>query len=98
MKMSEIKCPYRNFEECLVEKCPSCNYEEIKKEVIEGLYPNYMSTEEALEKGMAWKEHQTSYKFISCKLVDNAVQPIPPQKEIINNTAKTSVVIRKSIF
>lgn len=93
-----MKCPYRNFEECLVEKCPSCNYEEIKEEVIEGRPPIYMSTQEALEKGLAWKEHWISYKLVSCKLIDNAVQPIPPKKEIINNTTKTNVVVKKSIF
>lgn len=93
-----MKCPYRNFEECLVEKCPSCNYEEVKQGVIAGRYPAYMSTQTAIEKGMAWKETKTSYKFVSCKLVDNAVRPIPPKKEIINNTTMTSVVVKKSIF
>ena len=46
-----MKCPYRNFEECLVEKCPSCNYKENKQEVIEGRYPTYMSTQTAIEQG-----------------------------------------------
>ena len=93
-----MKCPYRNFEECLIEKCPSCNYEEVKQEVIAGRYPAYMSTQTAIENGMAWKETQTSYKFVSCKLVDNAVQPIPPKKEIVNNTTRTSILVKKSIF
>ena len=93
-----MKCPYRNFEDCIVEKCPSCVYEEIKTETIGGRYPTNMSLERALEEGYAWKDTKTSYKFISCKLVDNNVQPIPPKKEVINNTQKTSVVIRRSIF
>lgn len=93
-----MKCPYRNFEECLVEKCPSCNYEEVKKGIIAGKFPGYMSTETALEKGMAWRETQISYRFVSCKLVENSVQPIPPKKEIINNTTRTSIVVKKSIF
>ena len=93
-----MKCPYRNFEDCIVEKCPSCVYEEIKTETIGGRYPTHMSLERALEEGYAWKDTKTSYKFISCKLVDNNVQPIPPKKEVINNTQKTSVVIRRSIF
>ena len=93
-----MKCPYRNFEECLVEKCPSCNYKKNKQEVIEGRYPAYMDTRTAIEKGMAWKETKTTYEFVSCKLVENAVQPIPPKKEIVNNTTRTSVVVKKSIF
>ena len=93
-----MKCPYRNFEECIVEQCPSCNYEEVKKEVISGIYPHYMSTETALEKGCAWRETKTTYKFLSCKLVENNVQPIPPKKEVVNNTQKTVVSVRRSIF
>ena len=30
----DMKCPYREFQECMVEQCPSCNYIEEKKEVI----------------------------------------------------------------
>ena len=93
-----MKCPYRNFEECIVEQCPSCNYEEVKKEVVCGRYPSYMSIETALEKGNAWKETETTYKFLSCKLVENSVQPIPPKKEVVNNTQKTVVSVRRSIF
>ena len=93
-----MKCPYRNFEDCLVEKCPSCVYEEVKTPIIEGKYPVYMSTEDAIKKGYAWESIKISYTFVSCKLVDNNVQPIPSPKEVINNTQKTSVVIRKSIF
>lgn len=93
-----MKCPYKNFEECIIEKCPSCVFEEVKRERIAGRFPAYMTTETAIEKGMAWVETETSYKFVSCKLVENNVQPVPPKKEIINNTQKTSVVIHKSIF
>ena len=46
-----MKCPYRNFEECIVEQCPSCNYEEVKEEVIRGKYPMYWSREKAIEEG-----------------------------------------------
>ena len=93
-----MKCPYRNFEDCIVEKCPSCVYEEVKTQTINGRYPSYMSLERALKEGYAWEDTKISYKFISCKLVDNNVQPIPPKKEVINNTQKTNVVIHKSIF
>lgn len=70
----------------------------IKKEVIEGRYPAYMDTQTAIERGMAWKETKTTYEFVSCKLVENAVQPIPVKKEVINNNTRTSVVVKKSIF
>ena len=93
-----MKCPYRNFENCIVEKCPSCVYEEEKNEIIEGLFPAHMSTEKAIEKGYAWNDIKTTYNFVSCKLIENGVQPIPPKKEIINNTQKTSVVVHRSIF
>ena len=93
-----MKCPYRNFEECIVEQCPSCVYETLDTEIVEGRYPARMSLETALREGYAWKSIKTTHKFISCKLVDTGVQPIPPKKEVINNTQKTSVVIRKSIF
>ncbi len=93
-----MKCPYRNFEDCIVEKCPSCNYKENKTETIVGRYPAYMSTETALKEGYAWKETKATYEFVSCKLVESGVQPIPARKEIINNTTRTSVVVKKSIF
>lgn len=93
-----MKCPYRNFDECIVDKCPACVYEEVKKETIKGKYPLHMGVERALSEGYAWKETKTTYKFVSCKLVENSVQPIPPKKEIINNTQKTSVVVHRSIF
>lgn len=93
-----MKCPYRNFEECIIEKCPSCNYKVIENKVIEGRYPLYMTKEEAVNRGYAWECIKTTYEFISCKLTDNNVQPIPERKQIINNTAITSVRIKKSIF
>lgn len=93
-----MKCPYRNFDECLVEKCPSCNFKENKEEIIAGRYPVRMDTQTAMEMGMAWKETRTTYEFVSCKLVESGAQPVPPKKEIINNTTRTSVVVKKSIF
>ena len=93
-----MKCPYREFQECIVEQCPSCNYEEVKTEIVRGMYPTYLSTQKAIEEGYAWKSTKTTYKFVSCKLVDSGVQPVPAQKQVINNTQKTNVVVRKSIF
>ncbi len=93
-----MKCPYRNFEECLVEKCPSCNFKENKEKVIEGRYPAYMDVQTAIREGYAWKGTKTTYEFVSCKLVESAVQPVPPKKEIINNTTRTSVMVKHSIF
>lgn len=93
-----MKCPYRDFQECIIEQCPSCNYEEVKTPTIVGHAPLWMSTDEAIKRGCQWIETQTSYKFISCKLIDNSVQPVPATKQVINNTTETNVVVRKSIF
>lgn len=57
-----------------------------------------MSDESALKEGCIWEEKETTYEFVSCKLIDNAVQPIPPKTEIVNNNTRTSVVVKKSIF
>jgi hypothetical protein len=46
-----MKCPYRDFQECIVEQCPSCNYEEVKKTVIGDHAPLWMSTDEAIKRG-----------------------------------------------
>lgn len=93
-----MKCPYRDFQDCIVHKCPSCNYEEVKNTVISGMSPSWMSDETAIEKGLKWNDTVTTYKFVSCKLIDNCVQPIPSVKQVINNTTETNISIRKSIF
>ena len=94
-----MKCPYREFKECIVEQCPSCNYEVVKTEVIAGRYPHYMDIETAIKNGNAWKETQINYKFISCSLVNNNV-PLPSvNKQVVNNSTETNVaVIKRSIF
>ena len=92
----QVKCPYNSFKECIVQECPSCNYEEQKHTRIVGRYTG--SLQEALKRGAAWEEKYVEYKFISCKLADGGVQPVPPKTETINNTQKTNVVIHKSIF
>ena len=91
-----MKCPYREFSDCIVEQCPSCNYETIETTCIEGRFPIHLSSERAIEEGYAWETKKKTYKFVSCKLVENCVQPIPPQK--INNTQKTNVIVKNSIF
>ena len=95
-----MKCPYRDFKECIVEQCPSCNYEIITTETLDGNPPHWMSTDEALKQGCLWHSSKTTYKFKSCKLIDNSVQPVPSNKQIINNTNKTTnaVLIRNSVF
>lgn len=92
-----MKCPYNNFQECIVEKCPSCNYETIKNIVIEGLKPYRMSTEEAIRQGCQWEVTKTTYKFISCRLIDNCIQPVPKNDTVINNNVenKSYISIRK---
>ena len=93
-----MKCPYREFQECIVEKCPSCNYKEETKTVISGLAPHWMSNDEAIKRGNKWEETVRTYKFISCKLIDNGVPPPPVIHQTINNTTRTNVAIKKSIF
>lgn len=93
-----MKCPYREFKDCIVEQCPSCDCGEVKKEVVEGRYLHYMDEERALKEGYAWRSTETTYKFVSCKLIGNNVQPVPANKQVINNTTKTNAVVKKSIF
>ena len=93
-----MKCPYRDFQECIVEQCPSCNYEIEEYITLDGIKPSYWSDEYAIKMGAIWTSKKERYKFVSCKLIEGGVQPIPVQKQVINNTQKTSVVIRKSIF
>ena len=93
-----MKCPYNNFEDCIVEKCPACNYETIKETVIEGRYPHYMSAEMAIERGCAWKSARTKYKFISCRLADNCVQPVLRDEQIVNNNIEIDMLMNHSIF
>ena len=57
-----------------------------------------MSAEDAIENGYAWESVVKSYEFISCKLIDNSVQFPNKVEQVINNTNKTNVSIRKSIF
>lgn len=40
-----MKRPYKNFIDCLIEQCPSCNFETIKTTYIEGRYPHYLDAE-----------------------------------------------------
>ena len=91
-----MRCPYNGFKECIVQECPSCNYEALENTRIVGRHTG--SLQEALKRGAAWEEKYVEYKFISCKLADGGVQPVPPKTETINNTQKTNVVIHKSIF
>ena len=86
-----MKCPYKNFEECLVEKCPSCTYEEVKETVMAGRRPYHMSEEEAIECGSRWEQTKTIYKFKSCSLASANVQPVLRDETIINNTTKINV-------
>ena len=55
-----MQCPYRNFQDCLLEKCPACVFEEIKDSITRGRKPDWLSYEAAEQKGMIWKETHTS--------------------------------------
>ena len=89
----EMQCPYNNFKGCIVEKCPACNYEVEKVEIIEGRHPPDMSLQKAIERGIAWVSTKNAYRFISCKLVENNVQPVPQRKEIVNNHNSTRIAV-----
>lgn len=93
-----MKCPYREFQDCIVQECPACNYEEVRNETIHGRYPSWMNLETAIKQNMAWREIKKTYRFISCKLIDNSVQPIPATKQTINNTTNTAVVVSKKAY
>ena len=92
-------CPYRNFEECLLEQCPSCNYETTIKTIMAGKKPHHMSNEEAMRIGCIWENTKTIHKFVSCKLLDNNV-PLPSvNNQVIDNSSKMSVaVVKRSVF
>lgn len=95
-----MKCPYRGFQECIVEQCPACNYTVTEETKIEGRFPGNMSADKAIETGYAWEAKHKKYHFQSCKLVQDSVQPVPPKQKVINNdiSQRTSVVVHKSIF
>lgn len=93
-----MKCPYREFQDCIVEKCPSCNYEVIEKTMISGRAPYWMSDEEAIKRGNKWRETIKSYEFVSCSLINSGAAPVPAVKQTVNNTTQTNVIVRKSVF
>ena len=91
-------CPYREFKECLVEQCPSCVYDTVKTTVTAGRKPYYMGDIEARKIGCIWDNIKTTYKFVSCKLIDNNV-PLPDvNKQVVNNSTKTNVSVVKGII
>lgn len=91
-----MRCPYNSFKECIVQECPSCNYEEHKHTRIVGRYTG--SLQQALERGAAWEETYTEYKFISCKLVEQGVQPVQPEVHNINTSFRPNIVVRNRII
>lgn len=93
-----LKCPYRNFENCIGMCCPACNYETEERKVIKGKKFRDWSEEYALERGTMYEAVEINYKFISCKLVDNNVAPQPANKQEITNTIRQNVIVNKSIF
>ena len=93
-----MKCPYNNFEDCILEKCPACNYEVVEKTVIRGRYPSWMGLNEALERGCAWEEKEKTYKFVSCKLAEDSVQPVLRDEHVVNNNLEIDMLMNHSIF
>ena len=94
-----MKCPYNDFKECIIEQCPACNYETIQEKILEGRYPCWMDIGTAIKQGCAWYVTKTTYKFISCNLANNSIQPVPSNTQVINNSTSVGVSIyKKSIF
>ena len=97
-----MKCPYKNFEDCIVEKCPSCVYEEITEthsEVIGS--PAFLSIEEAQKRGYrpaVINSERKTYAFKSCRLIENKAPFVSTKTENITNIKNTSTVVNHSIF
>lgn len=93
-----MKCPYRDFQDCLVQECPSCEYGIEEYEEVQGRAPVWMDTDTAIDKGYQWKANKKKYVFKSCKLVSANVQPIPKAETHIYNKTETKVAVSHSIF
>mgnify|MGYP003305385350 CR=1 FL=1 len=91
-----MRCPYNSFKECIVQECPSFNYEEHKHTRTAGRYTGRL--QQALERGAAWEESCTEYKFISCNLVEQGVQPVQPEVNNINTSFRPNIVVRNRII
>lgn len=90
-----MRCPYREFAPCILEKCPACVYETEKEMVLSGRAPMYMSTKEAVRRGHMSEVEKKTYKFKACKLIEKGVPLSDINKEI--KKVKT-INIRQSIF
>ena len=93
-----MKCTYRQFQKCIVQECPACIYEEVTNYVTSGRSPYWMDREEAISRGYMYEEKVKSYKFVSCRLIENGVQPTPVIENTVNNTTKLNIAIKRSIF
>ena len=94
-----MRCPYKNFEPCLLEECPACEYEVEIKETFEGRKHPNMSVDEAIRQNLMYVKKTNFYKFKNCKLVENSVRL--PDKRIDNtkiNNTKQTVTVKSSIF
>ena len=87
-----MRCPYRDFKECLVDRCPSCEYETVVEDVIEGRYPGG-DIELGLLHGSCWHAKRKRSKFKSCKLINSGVA-LPSKVSVDNNTSvATSMMV-----
>lgn len=91
-----MKCPYRDFKECIVQECPACEYETKETVEYEGKAPYGMHYDEAVEKGYMWTRTKRKYIFKSCGLITKGVRPVLKPDTHIHN--KTDVSVHHSIF
>lgn len=91
-----MKCPYREFEDCLIQECPSCDYEVEEIEHIEHYYKNPANYR--LYRESEYKRIEKKYIFKSCSLVKNNVQPIPKAETHIDARTSSKTLVHSSIF
>lgn len=96
--MSNMKCPYKNFEPCIGKECPACNYTITKERELVGRAPHWMTDEVAIEAGYLYYETKEVFHFVSCGLVQNNVQPAAPTNITTINKNSATAIVRKSIF
>lgn len=90
-----MRCPYREFAPCILEKCPACVHETEKEMVLSGRAPVYMSTKEAVKRGYMSEVEKKTYKFKACKLVEKGVPLSDTKKEV---KEVKNINIRQSVF
>ena len=92
-----MQCPYREFQPCLVENCPSCEYETEEEKKLCGRAPIGMEYQKAIESGYCWYDTKKTYRFKACKLIENGV-PLPSKSSKKIDNSKRVSVIKQSLL